>query len=76
MNYLTKKQLISAYNKGHLDDVAKQLRMYGTIFDDKSFEIESGYHVGHHRIMKIKHHDIEWNIELHNGEVKLVGYKF
>ena len=76
MNYLNKKQLISAYNKGNLDDVAKQLRMYGTIFDDKSFEIESGYHVGHHRMMKIKHHDIEWNIALHNSEVKSVGYKF
>lgn len=74
MNYMTKVQIIRAYNKGLLDDVAKQLRRYGKITVDKSFEIESGYHVGHHRVMHFEHHGFEWEVHFHNGEVKHLGY--
>ena len=72
--YLNKRQLITYYNKGYLDEVAKQLRRYGEILEYKDFTIEDGYHAGAHRIMRIKHHSIMWDLNLHNGEVKSLGY--
>ena len=74
MNYMTKTQMIRAYNKGLLDDVAKQLRRYATITSDKSFEIESGYHKGHHRVTNFAQHNLNWEVHFHNGEVKQLGY--
>jgi hypothetical protein len=72
--YMNKKQLLKAYEKGYIDDVIKQLRTYGTITRDHSFDIEDGYHAGAHRVLSIEHHGIYWDVELHNGAVKSVGY--
>jgi hypothetical protein len=71
---MNKRQILKAYDKGYIDDVVKQLRTYGTIARDHSFDIQDGYHAGSHRILSITHHSIEWSVELHNGNVKLVGY--
>lgn len=72
--YMNKRQIVSAYNKGQLDEVAKQLRKYGTINRDKSWDEESGYYAGAHRVMHIIHHGHEWRLTLWNGEVKELGY--
>ena len=75
MMYLTKTQLLKAFKNGQLDEVAKQLRRYGKIVNDSSYEIESGYYMGSHRDTTIVHHDFVWELNLHNGEVKYVEYK-
>lgn len=74
MSYLTKQQLKKAFDRGYLDDVAKQLRTYGTITADKSFDIAEGYHAGSHRVTEFLHHGIRWGLTMHNGEVKAVEY--
>ena len=73
---LTKAQLLKAYNKGSLDEVVKELRRYGYISADKSFDIDEGYHKGAHRVCHIEYKGMEWKFSLHNGEVKSVGYKY
>lgn len=75
MMFMTKTQLLKAFDKGQLDVVAKQLRMYGKIVHDTSYEIESGHYKGSHRDLNIIHHGFTWDLNLHNGEVKYVEYK-
>jgi len=70
---MTKAQIKKAYIDGWLDEIAKELTRYGTIIKDYSFEIESGYHAGSHRVLEIEHYGIAWIIEKHNGEVKTLG---
>lgn len=72
--FMNKRQIIKAYNSGFLDDVVKQLRTYGTITEDKSFDIDEGYHAGAHRVFHVSHHGIDWEVSMHNGEVKGVGH--
>jgi hypothetical protein len=74
--FLNKSDIKRAYKAGYLDLVAKQLRRYGVITKQHDFEIDEGYHAGLHRNMSIVHHGIHWDIELHNGEVKSVGFKY
>ena len=75
MMYLTKTQLLKAFKNGQLDEVAKQLRRYGKIVHDTSYEIESGHYKGSHRDLNINHHGFTWDLNLHNGEVKYVEYQ-
>jgi hypothetical protein len=72
--FMSKRQIVSAYNKGFLEDVAKQLRAYASITDDKEWEEDSGYHAGCHRVQHFQHHGYAWELHLHNGEVKALGY--
>jgi hypothetical protein len=74
MSYMTKQSIVKAYNRGHIEDVAKQLRMYGTITHDKSWNESSGYYAGAHRVLHITQHGYTWEIHMHNGEVKRLGY--
>jgi hypothetical protein len=72
--YMNKRQILKAYDKGYLDDVVKQLRTYGTIQVDKQWDEPEGYHAGAHRVMQFDHHGINWEVHLHNGEVKQLGH--
>lgn len=74
MMFMTKTQLLKAFKNGQLDEVAKQLRRYGKIVNDSSYEIESGHYKGSHRDLNIIHHGFTWELNLHNGEVKYVEY--
>ncbi len=74
MSFMSKSQIVKSYNKGYIDDVVKQLRMYGTITADTSFDMEDGYHAGAHRVLTIQHHGMDWEVHMHNGEVKTLGY--
>ncbi len=67
--FLTKAKIISAFKKGDIDMVAKQLKMYGNITKDKSFDVESGRYAGCHRNTTIEHHGIVWEVKMHNGNV-------
>lgn len=73
---LTKTQIKKAYKDGWMDEVAKELVRYGTITNDHSFDINSGYHAGSHRQTDFIHHGIQWRVEKHNGEVVTLGMKF
>jgi hypothetical protein len=67
--FLSKTKIVSEFNKGNLDVVAKQLKMYGKIRKDKSFDVDSGIYAGSHRKTSIEHHDIVWEVKMHNGNV-------
>ena len=73
---MNKAQIKKAYKDGWLDEVAKELVRYGTITNDHSYEIESGYHAGSHRQTEITHLGIGWIVEKHNGEVKSLSHLF
>lgn len=72
----TVKQLVKLYDTGDLDGVVKQLRRYGTITRDTSFDVDTGYHAGAHRVCEVDYSGMQWNFALHNGEVKRVGYHY
>jgi hypothetical protein len=65
----SKANIVSEFNKGNLDVVAKQLKMYGNITKDKSFDVDSGIYAGSHRKTSIEHHGIVWEVKMHNGKV-------
>ena len=66
--FMSKRQIVAAFNKGLLEDVAKQLKKYGTISKDKSFEVLNGRYAGFHRVTGINHHDINWTVSMYNGD--------
>lgn len=72
---LTKRQLIAAYNKGLLDQIATECQRYGVVNASSEWYTEDGYHAGAHRVLTMTHHGIEWEVHKHNGETKSVGYK-
>lgn len=67
----SKHSMINMFHKGQLDDVAKELRLYGTITGDSRWDEGEK---GAYRAMTIDHRGIVWNLTLHNGEVKELGY--
>lgn len=67
--FLSKAKILSSFKKGEIDIVAKQLKMYGTITKDISFDVDSGRYAGSHRKTWINHHSIEWEVKMHNGNV-------
>ena len=76
MSYLSKKQLITAFNNGHLEDVVKQLVRYGKIITDHSWSDDSSSHyAGEYRCMEINHHSLTWKFTKRNGEVIEVEYQ-
>jgi hypothetical protein len=72
---LTKTKLITAFNKGFLDDCVKELLRYGTIEADKSWETAEGYYKGLTRVYQIRLHNLQWRVSMLNGEVREVGYE-
>lgn len=74
-NFMNKREIIKAYDKGYLDEVKQQLVRYGTIKNVKDWQVEEGYYKGANRRYHIEHHGLEWEIEMLNGEVRTVGYK-
>ena len=70
----TKRQIMSSFKKGFLDEVRKELQRYGNIVKDHSWSEPDGYYVGCHRVQYITHHSIPWKLHLWNGEVKSIGW--
>ena len=73
--YLSKVEMKRAYNAGYLELVYKQLSRYGDITYDYSHNNDEGYYKGSNRHLKFNHHNIEWNVELLNGDVRVLGMK-
>lgn len=67
--FMSKRQIVSVFNKGLLDEVSKELKKYGTITKDKSFEMLDGRYAGFHRVTEICHHSINWTVRMYNGDV-------
>lgn len=67
--FMSKRQIVAAFNKGLLDDVSKQLKKYGMITKDKSFEMLDGRYAGFHRVTDFNHHSIKWTVRMCNGDV-------
>lgn len=74
MPILTKRQLIAQFNKGYLDEVAKELLRYGTIVRDVEWETPDGYYKGHSRVQHIIHKGYAWELHKLNGEILRLGY--
>lgn len=68
MNYMTLGELIEEHERGEFETVAKQVLLYGTITEDRSWS----EYAGHYRNMKVRHHDIDWTIKKFNGWVHYV----
>lgn len=68
---MNKRQLMAAFNKGFLDEVAKDLLRYGNIQQDWEWEDDQGLH----REQEIKRHDLLWTVHKKNGEVVGLGWR-
>jgi hypothetical protein len=75
MSYLSKKQLLVAYTKGSLEEVAKQVQMYGEIIGDHSWSEAEGIYKGENRVLEVQHHQLIWTVEKLNGEVIAIAFK-
>ena len=74
MALLTKPQLIKALNAGDLEGVTKELRRYGSIIRDMSWDCDDGFYKGSNRMFHVTHQGLVWNVEMLNGEVLRLGY--
>lgn len=75
--FMNKRQIVKAYDKGHLDEVKNQLVRYGTIVKLKDWESNHGdLYDGAWRLYHIEHHEMQWKIKMHNGEVKSVSHNY
>lgn len=74
MSFFNKRQIKKALSDGHVDIVAKQLNLYGSIINDKEWEsgTNAGPNAGHWRRKTFDHHSLKWDVYMHNGEVKSV----
>ena len=73
--YFSKRLLVSAFKKGHLEDVHRQLVTYGQINSVNDWEVSEPTgtpHAGAWRKYKITHHDIRWEVKMHNGNIRSV----
>lgn len=69
MEYMTKTQLAKAYDNGWLDEVKNQCVKYG-IVKIKDWEVNDiPRYNGAWRLYYITHHNIQWIIKMHNGEI-------
>ena len=74
--YWTDKELQRGYKAGYIDEIAKQLRRYGEITYRYDHDVEEGYYKGANTHLKITHFNREWDIEMLNGEVRSLGFKY
>lgn len=68
------RSLLSGYNQGFIDEVAKDLNRYQTIEKDTEWTCEDGAAM-RRRSYLVKHSKgvARWYVEMRNGEVKSVG---
>lgn len=74
-NFMNKREIVKAYDRGYLEEVKTQLLRYGTIHNVKDWEItDIPRYNGAHRRYQIAHHGMQWQIEMHNGNVTSVAH--
>jgi hypothetical protein len=74
MAMLTKPQLIKALNTGDFEGAVKELRRYGSIIRDVSWDCDEGFYKGANRCLHIDYKGLFWRVSMLNGEVREVGY--
>lgn len=57
-----------------MESVAREILRYGSIIKDKSWDVDSGYHAGAHRVRQVSYSGLMWRIVMHNGALKSLGY--
>lgn len=68
--YMNKREIQKAFKNGDMDGVKNQCVRYGNMLGVSDWEItDIPRYNGAWRLYKIEHHGIQWEIELHNGEV-------
>lgn len=71
--FMNKREIQKAFKNGWLDDVKNQCVRYGNIVSVRDWEINDiERYNGAWRMYQIEHHGIQWEIEMHNGEVKSI----
>jgi len=74
MALATKTQLIKMLNDGEFDGVLKDLRRYGKIIRDVSWDCPEGFYKGANRAFHIDYKNLAWGVEMLNGEIRRLGY--
>lgn len=74
MALLTKRELIKGLNDGHFDLVLKELRRYGKIIRDKSWDCDDGFYKGSNRCFHVDYKNLLWRCLMINGEIIRLGY--
>lgn len=74
MAMLTKTQLTKNINSGDFDGVTKELRRYGKIIRDVSWDYDEGFYKGANRCFHVDYKGLFWGISMLNGEVREVSY--
>lgn len=69
MAMLTKTQLIKAFNAGDLEGVTKELRRYGKIIRDVSWDCPDGFYAGANRSFHVEYKGLIWQFLMINGDV-------
>lgn len=74
MSHMTIGELIDTVERGEFDIAAKQVLRYGIITEDKTWQDQTNHTTisGHHRHLKVNHHNVLWSIKKHNGSVTYI----
>ena len=68
---MNKRQLMTAFDNGLLDEVAKELLRYGNIQQDWEWEDDQGLH----REQEIKMYNSLWTVHKKNGDVVELSWR-
>lgn len=72
MPMMTKRQILQSFDKGCLDEVAKEVQRYGANLTHHDWVCIDGTPK---RKSKAQHHGLTWTIERHTGEVIRLGWE-
>ncbi len=71
MPMMTKRALTKAFDNGFLDDVYREVRLYGNIISDREWSIDDlPRYNGAWRELAINHAGKGWKFTLHNGQIE------
>ena len=71
MPMMTKRALSKAFDSGFLEDVYREVRLYGAIISDREWSIDDlPRYNGAWRELAINHAGKGWKFTLHNGQIE------
>lgn len=74
MPMMTKRALSKAFDNGSLEDVYREVRLYGAIISDREWSIyDLPRYNGAWRELVINHAGKGWKFTLHNGQIESAG---
>lgn len=72
---LTKSQALKMFNDGNIDEVVNEVRRYGKIVSDTKWIETEGFYAGDNRLMVLSWHGMRWEIEMRDGDIKMISHK-